>query len=160
MPEKYLFTTTWKIEAPLKDVWDAIYYSEEWPAWWKDFKSVTEIENGDHQNIGSIRVYKLKSPLIYTLSFNLLLTKRADLQYLEGKASGDLEGTGSWAFKEIDGITEVHCTWHVATNISWMNAFAFLLKPLFRYNHGLVMKNGAKALAKRLNVPLIEVTLS
>ena len=82
------------------------------------------------------------------------------MQYLEGIASGDLEGTGSWTFKETAGITEVHCNWHVATNIGWMNAFAFLLKPLFRYNHGLVMKNGAMALAKRLDAPLIEVTLS
>lgn len=160
MAEKYLFITTWKIKAPLKDVWEAIYYSEEWPAWWKDFTSVTEIEKGDDQSIGSIRVYKLKSPLIYTLRFNLILTKRADQQYLEGMAWGDLDGTGSWAFKEAAGTTEVKCTWHVATNISWMNAFACVLKPLFKYNHGLVMKNGAKALSKKLNAPIIEVILT
>ncbi|MCD6064684.1 MAG: polyketide cyclase [Flavipsychrobacter sp.] len=159
MLHKYLFTTTWKIQAPLKQVWDAVYYSEEWPTWWKDFVSVTEIEKGDENSIGSIRVYKLKSPFIYTLSFNLLLIKREDHAYLEGNATGELEGVGAWRFTEHAGITEVTCTWHVATNIKWMNALAFLLKPVFRYNHGIVMKHGARSLAARLNAPLIEVRL-
>ena len=158
MAENYRFTTTWKIQAPLRQVWDAIYFSEDWPGWWKDFTSVTEIEKGDENSIGSIRVYKLKSPVFYTLSFNLSLTKRVDLQYLEGKATGELEGTGAWQFSERNGITEVTCIWNVATNIKWMNALAFLLKPLFRYNHQLVMRNGAHALAARLNAPLIDMS--
>jgi hypothetical protein len=159
MPKKYLFTTTWKIQAPLQHVWDAIYYSEQWPEWWKDFTSVTEIEKGDENSIGSVRVYRLKSPAIYTLRFNLLLTKRMDHRYLEGNATGELEGTGAWKFKEQGNITEVTCIWHVATNIKWMNAMAFLLKPIFRYNHGLVMKRGAYALAARLKAPRPEVKL-
>jgi hypothetical protein len=158
MAQQYSFTTKWKLKAPLEAVWYAIYYSEEWPQWWKDFTSVTEIEKGDEQSIGSIRVYKLRSPFMYTLTFHLLLTKRKDLHFLEGRATGELEGTGAWHFKEQDGITEVTCTWNVATNIKWMNAFAFMLKPLFKYNHGVVMKHGAKALAKKLNAELIELS--
>lgn len=159
MSKKYLFTTTWKIQAPIQDVWNAIYYSEQWPEWWKDFTSVVEIEKGDENSIGSIRVYKLKAWTFYTLSFNLLLTRRADLQYLEGSATGELEGTGSWQFSTQNGITTVTCVWNVETNIKWMNALAFLLKPLFRYNHGLVMKHGARALAAKLNAPLPEVII-
>ncbi|WP_276134943.1 SRPBCC family protein [Polluticoccus soli] len=159
MHKNYLFTTTWKIQAPLQDVWDAIYYSEQWPQWWKNFTSVIEIEKGDENSIGSIRTYKLKSPAIYTLRFDLLLTKRSDHSYLEGNATGQLEGIGSWKFNERDGVTEVTCVWNVATNIKWMNWLAFLLKPAFRYNHGVVMKNGARALSAKLHAPLLEVRL-
>lgn len=160
MPEKYFFTTTWKIKAPLADVWDAVYHSEYWPAWWKDFKSVEEIDKGDAQSIGSIRLYKLKSPFNYALGFRLLLTEKEDQKHLKGIASGDLEGSGEWFFEETDGITTVTCLWHVATTIWWMNKLSFLLKPFFKYNHGMVMANGAKALARKINSELVNVTLT
>lgn len=158
MPEQYSFTSIWKLKASLEDIWYAIYYSEDWPYWWKDFVSVTEIEKGDEQSIGSIRIYKLKSPFVYTLSFSLLLTRRKDFQYLEGQAGGELQGTGAWKFEESEGVTTVTCHWQVATNIGWMNKFAFLLKPLFKYNHSLVMKRGAKYLADKLKAELIDVS--
>ncbi len=151
MPENYSFTTHWYVEAPLEKVWETIYKSEEWPRWWKGVKSVTETEKGDERGIGSIRIYRLRSPMFYTLSFKLLLTDRVEYKYLLGNASGELEGTGAWHFEEQGEITYVQCHWHVHTNIKWMNAFAFLLKPIFRYNHGKVMQWGAESLAKKLN---------
>jgi len=151
MPENYSFTTHWYVNAPLKDVWEAIYKSEEWPRWWKGVQSVTETVNGDERGIGSVRVYKLRSPMLYTLSFNLLLTDREEYKYLSGNASGELEGTGAWYFDIGEGMTHVRCHWNVHTNIKWMNAFAFILKPIFRYNHSKVMKWGAESLAKKLN---------
>ncbi len=150
MPQNYSFTTHWYVSAPFKEVWEVIYKSEEWPQWWKDVLSVTEIEKGDERGIGSIRVYKLKSPTGYTLSFNLLLTEREEYKCLSGKASGELEGTGSWHFGIGEGITHVSCHWDVHTNIGWMNAFAFMLKPIFKLNHKIVMKRGARCLARKL----------
>ena len=151
MPENYSFTTNWYVKAPLEKVWETIYKSEEWPEWWKGVVSVTETEKGDERGIGSIRVYGLRSPMLYTLCFNLLLTDRIEYEYLSGNASGELEGTGAWHFESKDGITHVSCHWNVHTNIKWMNAFAFMLKPIFRYNHGKVMEWGAQSLAKKLN---------
>jgi uncharacterized membrane protein len=155
LSKRYAFVTKWKIAAPLEEVWDAIYDSENWPGWWKSVLTVKEIEKGDNCGIGSVRVYKLRSPLYYTLSFSLLLTKREDHKILEGLASGDLEGTGAWYFSQSDGVTHVECHWHVRTTIKWMNALGFLLKPLFEFNHKLVMKQGASDLAKLLNARLI-----
>jgi hypothetical protein len=160
IPETYSFTTTWKIKAPVTQVWNAIYYSEDWPSWWKDFASVQEMEKGDAQSIGSVRVYNLKSPFRYTLMFRLLLTEKKEPYYLKGTASGDLQGSGEWYFEENNGITTVTCLWQVATTIWWMNRLSFLLKPFFRYNHSMVMANGAKALARKINATLIEVKLT
>jgi len=36
-----------------------------------------------------------------------------------------------------------------------MNTFSFLLKPLFRINHNIVMRWGGKCLAKKLKTTLL-----
>jgi hypothetical protein len=155
MNKQYFFLTKWVIKSPVQPVWDAIYSSEFWPSWWKGVISVEEIKKGDDNGLGSIRVYMLRSPLYYSLKFELLLTDRQDLRFLKGNASGDLVGTGAWYFNESEGVTTVECHWHVETTIKWMNAFAPLLSPLFSYNHKIVMQQGAKCLAQKLNAELI-----
>lgn len=156
MAEQYSFITHWRIKAPLQDVWNAIYLSEEWPNWWKGVVSVVETVKGDERGIGSIRIYKLRSPMAYTLSFKLELTERIDQQLLKGTATGELAGTGSWHFAEEPGnITHISCHWNVHTTVRWMNTFAFLLRPLFTYNHNAVMRQGAQSLAKKLRTELI-----
>lgn len=155
MKKQYHFVTRWVLEAPLESVWDAIYDSETWPEWWKGVISVTEINKGDEQGIGSVRVYKLSSPMHYTLRFSLLLTERIDYRLLKGKASGELEGTGAWIFRQEGTLTYVECHWQVATTIRWMNDVSFLMAPVFRYNHAIVMRWGARSLAKKLGCRLI-----
>lgn len=155
MNKHYSFSTKWIINAPLLDVWNAIYYSTEWPMWWKGVTRVTELNKGDEQGIGSIRTYTLSSPMAYQLSFQLLVTEHIHLQKLKGIASGDLEGTGTWHFEENNNTTIVVCEWEVATTIPWMNYFAFVLAPIFSFNHKKVMQWGAKSLAKKLNATLI-----
>lgn len=151
MARVYSFETDWVFNAPLQQVWDAIYLSEDWPKWWKGVLSVEEIVKGDERGIGSVRVYKMRSPMLYTLSFHMELTDRIELRLLKGNASGELQGTGAWYFEEHDGLTHVHYEWKVSTNKAWMNYLAFLLKPLFEYNHDILMRWGAESLAKKLN---------
>lgn len=151
MPVQYSFTTVWNIHAPVELVWDAIYDSGKWPDWWKDFQSVVEIKKGNDNDIGTIRRFELKSPFIYTLKFDLKLTERENHKHLKAIASGNLEGTGAWDFRQAGNVTITTCTWKVSTNIPWMNAFAFLLKPFFKFNHNKVMNNGENALIKYLN---------
>lgn len=146
----------WQLKAPLAPVWNAIYESEYWPTWWKGVLNVDELVKGDECGLGSIRSYTLSSPTHYKLSFNLLLTGYEQYSRLEGTASGDLEGTGAWYFREEQGITYVECRWEVATTIGWMNSFAFLLAPVFRYNHKKVMQWGARSLARKLNATLLK----
>ena len=128
---------------------------KHWPLWWKDVKEVKEIIKGDEEGIGSMRTYTLISPLGYKLSFNLLLTERTEYQLLKGEASGDLKGTGAWHFTSSADICFVECHWKVATTIPWMNFMGFFLRPVFQYNHSLVMKSGARCLARKLNAVLI-----
>jgi uncharacterized membrane protein len=158
MPIQYSFVTRWKTNAPHTDVWEVIKDSLDWPRWWKSFTSVTELSPGDEQNIGSIRRYTLKSPTGYKLTFDLELLERKEYKRLHGKASGELQGSGTWTITEYNGETYIECLWHVQTTKKWMNALAFMLKPAFMYNHQLVMKKGAKYLSAKLGVPVHDVS--
>lgn len=146
MPDSYVFTTAWKVQAPKEKVWHAILESTCWPQWWLCVLSVHEINPGDENGIGSIRKYTFDSRLGYRLTFCLELTERVEYHYLHGTVSGQLKGTGSWTFREEHGITSAICHWHVAPKVSWMRHFGFVLAPLFRYSHAQVMKKGLKGL--------------
>ena len=73
---------------------------------------------------------------------------------LEGAATGELEGQGKWLLSETDGITTIQYNWNVNTTKKWMNFLSPLLKPLFKWNHDIVMKWGAEGLAKQLGTVL------
>ncbi|NCI46486.1 SRPBCC family protein [Sediminibacterium soli] len=155
MATEYAFITRWQLKAPVDQVWLAIYESLEWPLWWKGVVAVTELQKGDATGVGSVRNYTWRSVLPYRLSFNMRLTEIHDHRFMKGKAFGELEGVGEWAFEEKEGITFVQYNWTVITNKSWMNWFSFLLKPAFNYNHDVVMRWGAEGLARKLNAELI-----
>jgi hypothetical protein len=151
----YKFITSWEIAAPVNDVWYAIYESLEWPNWWKGLKQVKLIKENDANGINGIRTYTWKSALPYSLSFHMKLTEKQDFRLLKGVAFGELEGEGTWHFEEQSGITKVRYNWNVITNKAWMNYFSFILKPIFKINHNIIMKWGAEGLAKKLNAKLI-----
>ena len=77
------------------------------------------------------------------------------MKRLKGIAFGELEGQGEWIFNEQNGIIQIQYNWEVYTKKAWMNYLSFLLKPLFKYNHNVVMHWGAVGLAKKLNAKLL-----
>ena len=113
------------------------------------------IRENDAKGINGIREYAWKSALPYTLSFQMQLVEKIDHILLRGTAFGELEGDGTWHFEHEAGITKVRYNWNVLTNKAWMNYFSFILKPLFTFNHNVVMRWGAECLAKKLNAKLI-----
>jgi hypothetical protein len=156
MPAQYSFVTNWELKAPLEEVWDTIYNSLEWPQWWQGVKSVVEIKPNDAGGVNGVRAYTWKSALPYRLTFSMQLTENEFLKKLKGIAFGELEGTGEWHFSEHNGIVHVQYNWDIVTTKKWMNAFAFLLKPLFRFNHNIVMHWGGTGLAKKLGTTLLK----
>lgn len=155
MNQNYSFTTNWKIEAPIQAVWDAIYDSQEWPNWWKGVKSVEELKKGDANGLNGSKRYTWKSVLPYSLVFNMLLIEKEEPYHLKGIAYGELEGQGEWHLAQEKKITSITYNWDVITTKKWMNSMAFLLKPLFRMNHNVVMHWGALGLSKKLNARLL-----
>lgn len=148
--ESYSFVTTWKVKAKLSDVWELIMRTEEWPRWWKGIRKVKVLQQGDNSGRNTITHYEIGA-FFYSLSFTMKTVLVDKHRFIENLAAGDLIGTGRWEFSEANGITVVIYYWNVKTTRSWMNRWAWLLRPVFRFGHYLVMRWGQEGLAKRLN---------
>jgi hypothetical protein len=85
------------------------------------------------------------------------ITRVDPMKALEGEASGMVEGVGRWHFSPLDDGTQVRYDWHVRTTKPWMNLLAPLARPLFRWNHDAILREGGLALARRLNARLIRI---
>jgi uncharacterized protein YndB with AHSA1/START domain len=151
---RYRFLTTWCLDAPIERVWDVLHASERWPEWWRGVERVEVLEQGDGDRVGELARYTWKSRLPYTLEFDMRTT-RVERPYLaEGIAEGELAGEGRWRLFEGQG-TAVTYEWIVETTERWMNVLAPIARPVFAWNHDLVMRQGGEGLARRLGARLI-----
>lgn len=148
---QYNFITEWKFKASIDEVWNEIRDMDAWPQWWKFVKSVKLIRKGDINDIGSIRRIEWSTALPYSICFKSELTAIEYHKRMEGKAYGDLTGTGIWTFKVDGDITYVTYVWRVVTTQWWMNFLAPFARPLFKWNHDQVMKAGKLGLTIRLD---------
>ena len=151
----YSFVTLWRFRAPLEPVWDSIYHSEDWPAWWRGVESVERVEGGDDRGIGTLQRYTWRSRLPYRLAFHMRLTRVEPLSLIEGEAVGELTGTGRWRLTHDEGVTHVRYDWDVRTTRPWMNLLAPVARPVFAYTHDVVMRWGGEGLARRLDCKLL-----
>ncbi len=152
----YRFLTTWVLDAPIERVWDALYESERWPEWWRGVERVQVIERGGDDRVGELSRYTWKSKLPYRLEFEMRTTRVEAPHLVEGRADGELAGTGRWRlFSGANGITAVTYEWDVQTTERWMNVLAPLARPVFAWNHDWVMRQGGEGLARRLGTRLL-----
>lgn len=151
---KYESITVWCFKAPVESVWNEIKNTECWPKWWKGVKEVVEVTKGDDLGVGKICHYTWKGVLPYKLRFSMLTTCVHPLKLIEGVAEGELNSKGTWYFFQIDNITVVRYDWTIQTNKFWMNVLSPLARPLFRWNHNVVMRWGKEGLKKQLGITL------
>lgn len=142
--------TVWRVRSPLSAVWEAISHSERWPEWWPGVESVLELDAGDADGIGNLRRFTWKGVLPYRLTFDIRTTRIEPQRMIEGLASGDVVGAGSWRFAPEGDATVVRYEWLVRTTKGWMDVLARFARPLVVWNHHTVMGWGAKGLARRL----------
>jgi hypothetical protein len=153
----YEFVTIWHVQAPIEAVWNEIYHSELWPTWWKGVESVVEVKKGDERGVGSIRRYTWKSKLPYRLTFEMETVRVEPPMLLEGMAVGELEGNGLWQLSREGNGTVARYDWKVETTKQWMNLLAPIARPVFNWNHDVVMNWGARGLATRLGADVVDL---
>lgn len=150
----YEFFTNWQFKAPQERVWSLIFEPESWPGWWRGVEKVEKLQDGDANHVGAIHRYTWKSKLPYRLIFKMETTRVERFSLLEGRAIGELQGEGRWQLSsEGSGeneITRVRYDWKVKTTRPWMNLTAPIARPLFSWNHNVIMAWGEAGLAQRL----------
>jgi hypothetical protein len=147
---KYSFVTHWELDAPLGAVWDEIAAPLKWPEWWRGVEQVVEMEKGDPDGVGSLNRYTWKSVLPYRLTFDMRTTRVEKHRRIEGTAAGELQGTGLWTFTDAGSSTVVRYDWIVETTKAWMDVLSPIARPLFAWNHDVVMRWGAEGLRDRI----------
>lgn len=153
MPD-YAFATIWRLEAPIDRIYDVIDDARGWPAWWPSVLEVEELEPAGPDGTGGLLRCTFRGRLPYLLRFDMRVTRRERPNALEGAASGELEGTGTWTLSESDGWTVVRYDWRIRTTRRWMNLLAPLpfVDAIFRLNHHAVMRQGLSGIRRRLGV--------
>jgi uncharacterized protein YndB with AHSA1/START domain len=148
----YRFVTRWTIPAPIDRVWRELMTPDEWPTWWRGVERVELLRPGTGLGVGALRRYTWKSRLPYRLSFTMETTRIDELRTIEGEATGELQGRGRWSLDFSDGQTRVEYVWEVETTKRWMRLLSPLARPLFAWNHDVVMEWGRVGLLRRLGL--------
>jgi uncharacterized protein YndB with AHSA1/START domain len=146
----FSLVSDWHFEAPVERVWALIEKVEDWPAWWRAVKRVETIREGGANGVGAVRRITWATALPYTLTFDVEVTKIVRPDCIEGRAFGELEGTGIWNFHDEPEGTHVRYFWRVEVTKPWMRALAPLLERVFEWNHHQVMLWGLEGARKRL----------
>lgn len=156
---RYEYVSDWQIDAPIDAVWQVLTEVEAWPRWWRYVRQVRTLREGRRggadEGLGALRRIAWSSRLPYGFTLDVEVVQVQRLRRLVGRATGGLEGTGSWALWSQGGTTRVRYTWALALNTRWMKLAAPLLSPVFRWNHEGVMHAGAVGLARRLGARLL-----
>ena len=153
---QFQLVSHWHIAAPIERVWEALKETQEWPVWWRYVKSVQEIDAGNADGLGAVRHIAWSSRLPYGVAFDVTVTEMTRPRRMQGRASGQLEGVGTWELTPEGDTTRVRYIWCVDLGTRWMRLLAPLAAPVFRWNHDGVMRAGAQGLAKHLRVRLID----
>ncbi len=123
---------------------------EEWPVWWPGVETVTLVKPGTGLGVGAVRHYTWKSRLPYRLSFAMETVRIEEHSLIEGRATGELEGRGCWMLHHAENVTRVEYLWEVATTKPWMRWLSPLARPVFAWNHDVVMAWGEAGLRTRI----------
>jgi len=152
----YNFLTVWKFDAPLEKIYNAIHNADEYHLWWKGQSKVETIRRGDALGVGSVKKFRTRSLLPYTLTYTGTVLEVEPLKKVVGTTTGELEGRGTWVFETENELAVVKYYWVVKTNSRFMNVLTPIMKPVFEWNHDVVMRWGAEGLAKYLSCNLLK----
>ncbi|MFE7172849.1 SRPBCC family protein [Streptomyces sp. NPDC057616] len=140
----YRFRSLWSLPVAPATVYEALEQAEEYPRWWPQVREVTRLDD----TTGIIRI---RSLLPYDLRFTARETRRdPHAGVLEIAMTGDVEGWARWTVTAADAGTLARYEQAVDVHKPLLRRFAVPGRPLFRANHGLMMRAGRRGLAAHL----------
>jgi uncharacterized protein YndB with AHSA1/START domain len=148
---RFDLVTEWRLATPIERVWAELANPDAWPQWWRAVRKVELLEGGDPATgLGARRRFTWGTALPYTLSFDMTATRVEPMSVLEGRASGELDGVGRWTLTSEGNGTYIRYDWMVEITKPWQVMLAPVLRPVFAWNHGIVMGWGHDDLKARL----------
>ena len=152
---RFVLTSRWRLDTTADRVWQLLTDVETWPRWWRDVRHAQLLSRASTAPVGDVVAIDWASALLYRVHLRVTTTVAEHARVLEGRADGDLHGHGLWLLDPV-GPDQVDLTyrWDVVLHRPWMRRLAFLLRPLFEWNHFVVMRAGARGMAAALGCRL------
>jgi hypothetical protein len=151
---RYQFLTVWWTAAETERVWEVLANYAKWSTWWRGIQSVEVLRDGDESGAGTILRQQWRSRVPYTLVFDLEMLRIEGGKLLDGRASGDLEGTCRWTLFPVDGGTELRFDVDVRTGRWWMNLPIPFAPRVVQASFKTIMNWGREGLERTLGVPV------
>ena len=151
---RYRFQTVWWAPAAADQVWAALANYAAWPTWWRGIYNVEVLRSGDESGAGTVLRQWWRSRVPVTLVFDLEMVRIESRRLLDGRASGDLEGSCRWTLIPVNGGTELRFDVDVRTGRWWMNLPIPFAPRVVRASFETIMGWGREGLAQTLGVPI------
>ncbi len=171
----YYFLDEWFIPAAAIEVWPYIAKGSEYPLWWGMVYDKVELLSNTNESqvgqqgesygesqgesygepycapqVGDKAAVSAHGRLPYHIHFTTEITAVEPLRLLALKATGNLNGQGTWRLTPIKGGTRVTFEWIVQADKLLLRMLSPLVKPLLADNHRWTMRQGEAALRSKL----------
>lgn len=143
---QYHFITEAALTAPAERVWAVVSRPEDYPAIWRWCRRVEVLDAGGADLLGARHRLHFGTALPYTITVTTEVVRVEAPGLLETRADGDLHGRGRWTLT-AGAHTSVRYEWLVATTKRWMNVLAPVARPVFTWNHDVLMRDLARGVA-------------
>jgi uncharacterized protein YndB with AHSA1/START domain len=140
----------WRFEAPAEAVWDRLADVATWPLWWPNLACVVQLEAGDPAAVGARHRVRWTTALPYRLDLETRIVAVDPGERIEIAATGAVDGSGMWTIERLPGGCLARYRWQVRPRTAWMRIGAFMLRPVFIWNHAIVMGRGERGLRELL----------
>jgi uncharacterized protein YndB with AHSA1/START domain len=143
-PTFYRFRSNWELDASRAQVFDVLRKGENYERWWPQVRRSTRLSDETYELVArSFLPYELR--MVATESI-----VDEDTGVLEANLDGDLEGFSRWTLTERGDKTFALFDEEVVTHKRLLNVLSPVVKPLLRYNHAVMMRQGEQGLRRYL----------
>ena len=151
LANRYHFVTRWRIAATIEGVAAILRDPVDLPRWWPSvYLSAVEVAPGGPDGCGQRVRLHARGWLPYTLRWELRVVQSDYPRGFAIEASGDLAGTGVWAFDAQAGVVTACFDWRVRAEKPLLRRLSWLLRPMFAANHRWAMRQGCRSLRQEL----------
>jgi hemerythrin-like domain-containing protein len=147
----YSLFSRWSFGVKPADVWALVGDIERWTTWWPGAREVRRVGGPPDGGVGAVHRVELRAKLPYSIVCDAELTARSREELLAFRlTSGDLRGEVTFRLGAAGDRTVVRYMQRVETLRPWMHHADPVARPLFVWNHEVLMREGAAGLARAL----------
>ncbi|GGJ37508.1 polyketide cyclase [Deinococcus roseus] len=147
----YHFVTHWRVKSSCQEISEVLADAEGLARWWPSvYLQVKVLKEGAQNGVGKEVELYTKGWLPYTLRWSFVVTEVNVPYGFALKAQGDFVGRGIWTFKQDGDCVNITYDWSIVAEKPLLKYLSFLMKPIFRWNHGWAMQKGFESLELEL----------